>query len=373
MLAFSDVVLPEGAGGVERTIEEIYPRIAANGAHIEMIALSSSRPGVERREDGLTVRRVRRIGLERLTGLQVAFSFEVWAEAFRRTRRLRPDVIHAHTLFFLSTLAAAIVATVFRVPLVLTMHVGRMDALPRRQRLLVRAYERTAGWLVLRLARCVICVSADVAEHARALGAPRRKVVVIPNGVDFGKFEVARDPETPPLVLCVGRLILNKGPMDLVEAAWLLAGRGLAFRVAFAGSGPLEAALRRQVEAHRLGAVVEFLGDREDIPDLLARAAVFVRPSLTDGMSLALLEAMAAGVPVVATRISGAEELLSDGESGRLVPPGQPGALANAIAEVLAAPEDAAAMADRGRQVAAGYTWESVARKTREVLCNAAR
>lgn len=372
VLAFTDVALPEGGGGVERTLDEVYGRLARSGFEVELIALSSH-PGDPSPTPGVGVRRVPRLSLSRLTGLQVALSFAIWPEAIRCVRRFRPDVIHAHTLFFFTTVVAAVVAACFRVPLVLTVHVGSMKAMPRWQRLAIGAFERTVGFVLLRSARRIICVSDDVAAHVRSLHAPADRLVVIPNGVDLRRFSVAREPASPPVILCVGRLIVNKAPGDLVEAARLLRDEGRHFRLAFAGSGPLEPELRRMVRDYALMDRVQFLGPRTDVDRLLSKASVFVRPSLTDGMSLALLEAMASGTPVVATRVSGAEQLLRDGEHGLLVPPARPRALARAIDELLDDPARAGRIGAAARARARDFDWDTVARRTGEVLADAAR
>jgi glycosyltransferase involved in cell wall biosynthesis len=334
-----------------------------------------------------------------LTGAQTAFSAEAWGLGAAAAARFRPDVVHAHTLFFHTSLVAAAVARVAGVPLVLTLHLGAVDALPQPYRTLTRAYELAAGRALLTAATRIICVSVDVRRHALALGAAAAKLAVVPNGVDARRFApnppapfparerggacrdtsdgAARGDSPPPsrargaaplILLSTGRLIFNKGQGHLLEAMAALRRRGLAFRLVLVGEGPLEGRLRRQAERLGLGDTVQFAGYRQDMPALLRAADVFVRPSLSEGMSLAVLEAMAAGLPVVATDVSGTRELLQNGAGGLIVPPGSPPALADALARLAADAGLRRRLGEAARARALAYDWEHVADLTLEEL-----
>ena len=121
-----------------------------------------------------------------------------------------------------------------------------------------------------------------------------------------------------------------------------------------AGGGPLGPQLDALAGALNITGSVEMLGSRSDVPDLMARAEIFVLPSRFEGLPNALLEAMAAGLPCVATRVSGSEDVIIDGESGLLVPPEDPDALAEALVRLLTRPAEALALgrAARARMVA---------------------
>ena len=152
------------------------------------------------------------------------------------------------------------------------------------------------------------------------------------------------------MVLAVGRLAAQKGFGTLLEAAAQWRGIMPKPLVVIVGEGPLEAELKRQ--AVRLGLDARFLGHRDDVPALLAAAAVFVLPSVWEGQPLVLQEALRAAVPVVATRVGGTPELTGE-DAALLVPPGDPRRLADAVRTVLTDPAVAArlrrAAADRGR------------------------
>ena len=181
--------------------------------------------------------------------------------------------------------------------------------------------------------------AAIASELVGGYGWPAEKIAVVHNAVELDRFG---DPAPPglraelgaadaPLVLTAARLDDQKGLPVLLEAAARLPGAIFAL----AGEGPEEENLRRLAERLGVADRVLFLGRREDVPSLLAACDVFALPSLYEGSSLALLEAMAAGRAVVSSAIPGTDELVEDGRSGLLVQPGDSEALAAALARVL--------------------------------------
>ena len=285
----------------------------------------------------------------------------------RLLRRERPAVFHAHMSSPVACkwgLAAAVLA---RVPAVLgTVQVG--------------AYEpphRSAYWQLRALARGVdryLAVSREIAaELTDRLGWPAEKVEVVYNAVEIERVAVAAPPglreqlggsATQPLVLTPARLNPQKGLRVLLEAVAEVPGALFLL----AGDGPERASL--EAEAGRLGVAdrVRFLGRREDVPQLLAACDVFALPSLYEGSSLAVLEAMAAGIPIVSSAIGGTDELIEDGRSGLLVPPGDAKALAAALRRSLGDEELRGSLAARARErVEAGLTREQMASRVTAV------
>jgi glycosyltransferase involved in cell wall biosynthesis len=199
-----------------------------------------------------------------------------------------------------------------------------------------------------------LAVSGHVRERLAALGVPAAKLRVVRNGVDPGRFEqpvahVFRSELAGntgrPIVLTVARLAPQKGLEFLLRAAAMLPEATFVI----AGDGPARSILAAQAESAGLADRVRFLGSRRDVPDLLAACDVFVLPSLIEGLPLSVLEAMAAARPVVATRVPGTDETVVDGETGMLVPPRDPEALAHAIRSVLSDPERASRFGSAGR------------------------
>lgn len=246
------------------------------------------------------------------------------ARSARRAAR-RADVVHAHWL------PNGLVAALSGKPFVLTLH-GTDVALAERAPALARP--------VVRRARVVIGVSRALAGAAQRLGA--RDVRVVPNGVAIPDDVVGE--ADPPQVLYAGRLSPEKGVEDLLAAA-----DGLHLVVA--GDGPL----RPQVP-QALGML-----PREELSRLYGRAAVVVFPSRRDGYPVACAEAMAHGRPVVATAVGGLPDMVVDGETGLLVPPGDAPALRAAIDRLLADPDLRRRLGAAGRErIASLSSWKRV-------------
>ena len=134
------------------------------------------------------------------------------------------------------------------------------------------------------------------------------------------------------------------------------------------GGGRREAEMRRLAAELGLAGRVHFLGPRDDVPDLLSALDIFVLPSHSEGVSLALLEAMAASLPVIATRVGGLPEVVTDGENGLLIPPQDPEALATALERLLADPDLAQKLGGNARkQVEANFSLERLGREINEI------
>jgi glycosyltransferase involved in cell wall biosynthesis len=223
-------------------------------------------------------------------------------------------------------------------------------------------------WLVGRLSARVVTVSEEL--RLRLTGRlPAEKLVTIYNGVSLERFTpldaheraaVRKElgiPTGAPLAGTVSRLDPIKGVADFVEAAALIARSAhLAARSPYflvAGDGSERARLTALAAERGLGDRMRFLGERQDIPRLLGALDVFVLPSLSEGLSNAVLEAMAAGRPVVATDVGGNAELVREAETGLLVPARDPHALSMAIEALLLDPDRARRLGDAGARRAA--------------------
>jgi L-malate glycosyltransferase len=188
------------------------------------------------------------------------------------------------------------------------------------------------------------------------------RVVTIRNGVDpmYGSAEArSRRAATRSAlglepdhvgILTVARLSREKGLESLLEAATSLAARRPEARFLWVGDGELRDDLELRVRQHELADRILILRDRRDVPELLGASDLFVLPSLSEGMPNAVLEAMAAGLPVVATSVGGTPEAVIEGETGWLVPPGDPAALARAIGAALDDPDARARLGEAGRR-----------------------
>lgn len=263
-------------------------------------------------------------------------------------RRIRPDVVNPH--LFRSTAVAAPIARAVGIRGVVETYHGREAW---RQGLLRGGF--AADRFIARLVTRVIAVSRGAADFlAAGKGYPPDKIVVIPNGRDLTRFVPGRHRDDvrkelgidrgAPLVGVVGRLETQKGHVFLLDA-WPEVMRAYPdARLLVVGEGSLRAALSAQ--AHRRGVAdsVLFTGFRADVPRILDAIDVLALPSLHEGMPLTVIEAAAAARPVVATAVDGTPEVVLEGQTGRLVPPADPPALARALLAILGNAPEAARM-----------------------------
>jgi sugar transferase (PEP-CTERM/EpsH1 system associated) len=276
-------------------------------------------------------------------------------------RQLRPDVVHTRNW---SGLDAVVGARIAGVPYVIHGEHGReagdpAGANPKRRRI-----RRMLAPLVTEF----VTVSKDLARWlVEEVQLPARRVRTICNGVDTDRFapgdrDAARGalgiPAGFAAIGTVGRLDLVKDQAGLIRAFAVVARRHPAL-LFVAGEGPQRGALESVSRELGLADSVRLLGERQDIPQLLRALDLFALPSLGEGMSNAILEAMATGLPVVATRVGGNGELVMDGVTGRLVDVGQPDALGEVLGEYLLDPGRARRHGAAGRERAArefGFT-----------------
>jgi glycosyltransferase involved in cell wall biosynthesis len=329
-------------------------------------------------------------------GPKVLFPLTIVPAAWRALRRFRPDVVQVHESD--GALAALLVRAVRNLieprpllvallqvsyveelravrPLVAGGRVlGRPGGVEMHFRRLKAPFQILLGLITVRAADLVLAPSeATAAELRRDYRAS--EVGVIPNVTGGLEIAPAGEVEGPPgYLLFVGRLRIRKGVEVLLEALRELRGRFPRAVLRIAGDGEHRAALERA--AAELGPTVAFLGTRDasQVRTLLRGAAALVVPSIYEGMPLVVLEAMEAGVPVVASAVSGIPEVVIGGETGWLVPPEDPEALARALEEVLVDPSEARRRGEAGRRrveeryrpAAAAASWRAAIERSAE-------
>jgi glycosyltransferase involved in cell wall biosynthesis len=257
------------------------------------------------------------------------------------------DVIHVHSAKagFLGRLAARLRGRAGAA--VYTPHAWSFWAAGGAEQRLYRALERRAA----RWCRAIVAVSEHEREAGLDAGIGRvEQYRVIPNGVDPGRFSGPPEP-VAGRVLFLGRLGPQKRPELAVQALARVRGRFPGAELHLASDGPDRETLVELAARLGLSGAVRFLGYRDDVPALLSRASCMLVTSDYEGAPYTVLEAMAAGVPVVATRVGGVPEAVVDGETGLLVSPGDAAALADRLARLLADPDAAARMGAAGRRI----------------------
>ncbi len=258
-----------------------------------------------------------------------------------RLRQLRPDVLHTHNPrpHILGVSAARMAG----VPVVVHTKHGRND--PGRWRTV--ALNRIASQFTDR----VIAVSSDAGAVARQIERiPARKLNVIRNGIDLARFPSAPSRPGARRAVHVARLNPIKDQATLLRATRIVADAMPDMRLDIVGDGPSRAELESLTDELSLRDHVRFLGYRSDVSELLSTADLFVLSSRSEGISLTLLEAMATGLPIVATDVGGNREVVVPGETGLLVPSQDPATMAAAMHELLSQPAIAQQMGAAGRR-----------------------
>lgn len=328
-----------GRGGASVLMAEMAPRLAARGLRVELSVpdWDGTAPFAEHcRERGMVVERT---PLLRASGTRA----RVLAEALAFAARRRGAVAHFHVSAnalpgpFLPALAA-----LRRAGVVVTPH-NPYDGDPPPG---TAGARRWAGFAARRASR-VVCISRRALERQLEYGVPHERLTMIHNGVDVARFAagdgaVARarlgvGPDAPLVVVC-GRLVAQKRPLDAVSAFQLVADRHPDARLVFVGEGPLAGDVAAAAGRAGLAGRVHLVGHRFDVEHWLAAATAWLLPTESEGFSLAVLEAMAAGRAIVTTRCAGNVEVLRHGVTALLTPVGVTDALGHALGRLLARP-----------------------------------
>jgi L-malate glycosyltransferase len=264
-------------------------------------------------------------------------------------RRERPHIVHTHAWGTL--LEGVIAARLARVPIVVHGEHGTLQVSMRQR------WPQRLAWSCVDQ---VLSVSSRLGERmAREVGFPVGRIRTIRNGVDVARFRRVEKAEARAalgvpaegfVAVTVGRLVRVKDHARLLDAVARLRQDGLPVTLLIAGDGPLKSDLEQQSERLGMQKHVHMLGHRQDVEIVLAAGDVFVLPSRSEGLSNTILESMAAGLPVVATRVGGADEMVIDGRTGILVRPECIDDLVTALRAVMSNPSMCYAMGQAGRE-----------------------
>jgi len=301
-------------GGLERILTDIARHHDADECVPEFLAI---------REVGRFADEIRRTGCP-VHLLQPAGRIGLIRQMIRLFRAGRFDVVHTHNTY--PHLYASLAARLAGVSVVVNTRHGQRAGHGWKS----RTQFRWASHLVDR----IVAVSDDAARLCVEVDrVAARKVIRIWNGIDLTDFAFT-GPATVPIAISVARLSAEKDFPTLLRAVALAVREVPELRLKLVGDGPEREKLESLSRELGITGCVEFLGERTDVPQLLAEAGFFVSSSLTEGISLTLLEAMAVGLPVVATAVGGNSEIVADGVTGELVPAADPAALSEAIVHI---------------------------------------
>jgi len=339
------------AGGAERALVQIVTRLDRRRWEPHVFCLDAG---------GVLASELRSAGIDVVClGARRTRDFLVVWPLYRRLAALRPEILQ--TFLFHANIVGRLAGAAARVPVI----VSGIRVAEKRSRMRLWIDRVTD-----RLVTAHVCVSRDVAEFSTNQGGlPSEKIRVIPNGVDFERFANAAPtdltqfgaPRGSRVLLFVGRLDPQKGPLQLLEAAAELFADHADLHLVMVGDGPLASELREWTRARSFESRIHFVGRQENIAALMRAADLFVLPSRWEGLPNVVLEAMAAGTPVVATAVEGVRDLLGEGKFGVVVPLNGEPRLSEAIRAALRQNEpgrEAAQMAQR--LVREKFTWPLV-------------
>lgn len=374
----------DSQGGMERQAARLAEGLAARGLRVTVVTtfapagLGLPLPKRPLRREWIRDVRVVRVPLLWWTFEGAPRLFEAWAATALRRYLGELDVLYAvHSKTGCHAVAASrALGLPVLVKLACSGEIGDLAALSRepdarRLRALLHDADR------------VLCLSNELELEALAAGLARERLARVKNGVDLVRFrpegpkaalpELAAPGEVRRLILAVGRLDQQKRLDVLLRAFARVLAKVPGARLALAGEGPLAQELRELTRTLGLEGKVAFLGARDDVPDLLRAAEAFVLASESEGLSNALLEALASGVPVVASAIAANRELVMDEREGLLVPVGDVDELAAALERLLLDRALAARLGAAGRELALEHDHPRVVERHRALFAEVAR
>lgn len=355
------IIYALGTGGLENGLVNVINRTPAQRYRHAIVCLTDSREFAGR----ISAPGVQVVALHKKPGHDAGMYWRLW----KTLRQLSPAIVHSRNLAALETQALTIL-----LPGVKRVHGehGRDMSDLYGNNWKYRLLRRFMSLLIHRY----IAVSRDLASWlSTAVGIPAVRIEQIYNGVDQSRFRPSQEvqydlfpagflPSRSRVVLgSVGRLAEVKDQSTLIEALHILVGRrpelGDKLRLVLVGDGPLLPDLKQQIAKCGLGELVWMAGDRDDVFRLLQALDIFVLPSLAEGVSNTILEAMATGLPVVATDTGGNPELVEHGVNGLLLPVQDPQALADNLLRLIDAPDERALMgANALEKVRKTFDWD---------------
>jgi len=347
---------PTYVGGIETCLHQLLPALAELGAKITLITCAEKGLPKNERRGNIEVRRIEFLGLMgaltsrlksrgTLYGIiaRALFLLTLPIHLIKAVKETEAEIIHVHCLCALSALPASIIKLLTKKPLIITMHgtfLGRYNKVTKPPlSWIIPAAEK--AYLHLKLYDKILVEDRYTYRTLRNLGIPKEKIRALPYpGIETRRFREAKliswlSRET--IILHHGRLVQKRGVKTLIEAMPKIIKEIPEAKLIIAGEGPEKQRLQKLAEDLGVEGHIKFLGlvPYEQMPSIVKSSTVVVVPSLIEGHSASIIEAMAAEKPVIATKVGGITEVIKDGETGILVDPENPDQIANAVIKVL--------------------------------------
>ena len=283
---------------------------------------------------------------------------------------MKPHIIHAHSHLFLPTFTAVKTAKNLKTPIIVTIH-----GLMAKRNLLVNTaqyiYLYTIASWIFKHATKIICLTKSDAQETIKYGCPPEKIKIIPNAVDTDLFKPRNTQKEENSIIWIGRLVPEKGLIYLLKALNIIVNKyKIKVKAIIVGDGPQKPELLDLIHKYDLSQYVHLTGilNKKEVAHILNKAQLFVLPSLKEGLPKALLEAMASGLPAIASNISGINEVIKNHYNGLLVQPQNPQQLAEAITYLLSNPTLIKKLGANARKsIIRKYSWLHILAKLDQV------
>jgi glycosyltransferase involved in cell wall biosynthesis len=340
---------PRWLGGSEIAAHYLAEHLSRRGHDVHVITHLDEGLAGESDENGFHVHRLPR------PAIRLAGAFVFWMNTFGTIRRIRPDIVHSQSLGV--AVSALISKRVLKIPYVVWGQ-GSDVHLPDWS---TNRFSRT----VIKNADAAIALTEDMRQAMRA--RYEREIAIVPNGIELGDrrtgLSMQKTGGFERRIICVGRLYPVKGIQYLIQAMARIHGEMPGARLTLVGDGTERGELEDLVDRLGVRECVTFTGrvPHEEVRGYLDRADVFVLPSLSEGLPLTILEAMASGLPIVATKVGGVPDIVDEGMNGYLVEPRNPDEIADRVSMLLRNDVVRDEISARNRKKAEQFGWDEIA------------
>ena len=352
--------LPKHLGGVEIATYEIASHLAKKGHKIHVVTLWDSGLPDKSIEQGFFVHRLK---LPRIKFIGVAI---FWLRILYVLKKIDPEIIHVQSVTI--AMPAYLVGKFLKKPYIVCGHGFDLYFSWR--------FKKAISRLVLKNANVVIALTENMKNDMQKIY--NREIIVIPNGIDVEKFTVPLDKETirkrlgindsDKVIIFVGNLRPVKGVEFLVRAMNVVIQKDVNAKLILVGDGQQQDYLRRMVAELHIERYVTFTGEvpNDEVFEYLAASDIFVLPSLSEGFSIASLEAMACGLPIIATRVGVLQEIIENGVNGFLIKTGEPRQISEKVLKLLGDEYLRGRISENNKKKVKDYDWTGIVQRLEE-------
>ena len=352
---------PPKIGGLEKVVYEVAHRLSTNGHDVSVVTIAADTTATFEIDNKIKIYRlkIKKIGSAKDAVKNLFLLIKNVFLLLQIFHKEKPDVANIHYIGYLSSIFY-IVNKVVRVPYIASIHGTDIEKTEQN----VSKIKKMLIKKILSGSNCIFSNSGALLKTAQKLTGNHlvQKSIVIGNGINLSNYKNVFRPSVRDTIIGIGRFVHKKGFDVLIQAFYQIQNENEQARLILAGSGPELEKCKNLSKSLGIDEKVTFLGfvNNENIQDLFEKAAVFVLPSRMEAFGVVLLEAMASGVPIVATATGGIPGIITDGINGTLVPPGNPDSLAQAILLLLENKDVRIRYSSTALDFVKKYDWDSI-------------